>query len=509
MGFLICVVSGFASGIFLRSVFVFNWPVILFVILLSALFGAAAFLKPRRAYSLGVIFCLFIALGMIRAIVADTPLPQSFASELRHRVSYQGVVVSDPDIRDANQRIEVAVASGREKTIVLAVVPRTTIVSVGDTVRASGTLLVPEAFADDGGHPSPEGSGGASRVFNYEKYLQRDGVRFILDFGSINVLQKAPWYSIGAALANIKHLFLNGLQATLPEPYASLAGGVVIGGKTGLGSDLQNAFIRSGLVQIIVLSGYNVMIVAEWVMAALALTKLSKRWSASAGALAILIFVGIAGTSATAMRAALMAFIALYARATGRTYTAGRALLLVVFLMILWNPLYLAYDPGFGLSVAATAGIIWLAPIIEMLIKIKNNFWKNTLATTIAAQIAVLPLLLYDTGNLSLVAIPANLLTMPMVPLAMGLSTLSGFAGMLFSKIIPLLGITLAFPAYVANAYIIFIARGASALPFAAFTLPAFPFWLVLVAYAALIFIASSKRFSTTLQLSVSKSASI
>ena len=90
------------------------------------------------------------------------------------------------------------------------------------------------------------------------------------------------------------------------------------------------------------------------------------------------------------------------------------------------------------------------------------TFGSNTIATTIAAQIAVLPLLLYDTGNLSLVAIPANLLTMPMVPLAMGFSALAGFAGIIFSKIIPFLGISLAFPAYVANAYIIFIARSVS-----------------------------------------------
>ena len=233
-----------------------------------------------------MIFCLFVAFGMIRAMVADTPLPHSFASELRHRVSYQGVVVSDPDIRDANQRIEVRVQTGEKQQLYSPFVPRTSICFCWRYGCAfPGTLLVPEAFADDGG-----------RVFNYEKYLERDGVRFILDFGSISVLQKAPWYSVGAALAYIKHLFLNGLQATLPEPYASLAGGVVIGGKTGLGNDLQQAFIRSGLVQIVVLSGYNVMIVAEWVMAALALTKLSRRWSASAGALAILLFVGIAGT---------------------------------------------------------------------------------------------------------------------------------------------------------------------------------------------------------------------
>ena len=231
MSTLVAVVSGFASGIFLRSVFVFGWPVILFIILLTVLFGAAAFVKPRLAYSLGAVFCLFVAFGMIRAFVADSPLPTSFASQLRHRVSYQGVVVSDPDVRDVNQRVEVRVSSGDESTIVLAVASRVPVVSVGEQVRVSGTLLVPEAFATDGG-----------RIFRYDKYLQRDGVRFILDFGSISVLQKAPWYSIGAALASVKHLFLNGLQATLPEPYASLAGGVVIGGKTGLGTDLQNAF---------------------------------------------------------------------------------------------------------------------------------------------------------------------------------------------------------------------------------------------------------------------------
>src|SRR6185369_1935498 len=129
------------------------------------------------------------------------------------------------------------------------------------------------------------------------------------------------------------------------------------GGKSGLGNDLQQSFIRSGLIQIIVLSGYNVMVIAEWIMAMLRATKLSRRWSAAAGAFAILIFVGIAGFTATAIRAAIMALIALYARATGRTYAAGRALLFAVLLMLLWNPLYLVFDPGFGLSVTATAGL--------------------------------------------------------------------------------------------------------------------------------------------------------
>jgi competence protein ComEC len=201
--------------------------------------------------------------------------------------------------------------------------------------------------------------------------------------------------------------------------------------------------------------------------------------------------------------------------------------------MLLWNPLYLIFDPGFGLSVAATAGLIWLAPIIEILLTSKGrkvfesvpsaakrnalenlspervtSFWKNVLATTLAAQIAVFPLLLYNTGNLSFVAILANLLVVPLVPFAMGLSVLAGFAGMIFGAAVPILGIVLAFPAYLTSAYLIFIASESSTLPFAAFTLPPFPFWLTLVAYAGLIYFAS-KRFSTTDQLRLAKKASM
>src|SRR3989344_5266138 len=341
MAVLLALVSGFASGVFLRSLFIFGWAPIIFVILIATIFvGARFFAEPRRAYSLGAMFFIFIALGMVRAMVADTPLPNTFASDLKHRVVYDGIVVADPDVRDSNQRVEVRVTRDDTSTIMLVVAPRSPSVMVGDMVRVSGTLSVPEPFQGDNG-----------RVFRYDKYLQRNNVRFMLNFAFIRVTKPAPWYSISSALARTKHTFLDGLNATLPEPYSSLAGGVVIGGKTGLGSEIQDAFVKSGLVQIIVLSGYNIMIVAEWVMALLAALKLSRRWSSVAGASAILLFVGIASSSATAIRAMLMAFIALYARATGKSYAAGRALLVVVFLMLLWNPLYLVFDPGFDLSV--------------------------------------------------------------------------------------------------------------------------------------------------------------
>lgn len=499
MTLLLALASGFAAGIFLRSLSAIGWELTAFILFLAALCGAFHFLKPRRASALGAAFFLCLAAGMFRMALADTPLPKAFAADLRHRVSYEALVAGDPDVRDASERTEIRIEKGGTHTKALLVTNRGTELAVGDRVSVSGTLLLPEPFAGENG-----------RVFRYDEYLAKDGVRFILDYGYARVESPAPWYSVPAALARVKHAFLAGLGRALPEPYASLAGGIVIGGKSGLGSDLQAAFTRSGLVQIIVLSGYNVMVVAEWVMLLLARFKLRRSVRAASGAIALVLFVGIAGATATSIRAALMALIALYARATGRSYAASRALLLAVTAMLLWNPRFLVFDPGFDLSVAATAGLIWLAPRIEArLAFITDASWKNAVATTLAAQAAVLPLLLYFTGNLSLVAIPANLIVMPAVPLAMGFSALAGIAGLVIGGVAPVATAVLGFPAYALAAFLVSVAKGSAAFPGAALLIPSFPFVFALAAYAALVYFASSKRFSTTPQFTFAKKASI
>jgi competence protein ComEC len=493
---LLAIVGGCASGIALRSLFPFGWEPIAFCFLLALLCcGAFLFSTARITYLLLALFLVAGAIGMFRADVAESPLPQAFADDLKRRVTYTGVVAGDPDVRDSNQRVPVKVSKGEETTKILAVIPRATKLRVGETVSISGTLSLPEPFEGDTG-----------RLFRYDKYLEKSGIRFMMSFATARVVRKAPWYSLSANLAKIKRWFLDGVTRALPEPHASLSGGILIGGKSGLGTELKDAFTRVGIVHIIVLSGYNVMIVAEWAILLLGKTPLRKRFVFSAGAVAIALFVGIAGAGTTAVRAGVMALIAVYARATGHTYAAGRALIVTALAMILWNPLYLVYDPGFGLSVAATAGLIWLSPIFEMFIKLKQAFLKEAVVTTLAAQIAVLPILLYEIGNLSLVSFPANVLVAPVIPFAMAFSALAGFAGILFSWI-PYLATIIGLPAYLLSAFLVAVAEVGSRLPLAAVTLPPFSFWLVLASYAALI--AVTKRFSTTDQFTLAKNASI
>lgn len=497
MGMLAAALGGLASGEALAFLSHVRPPVAGLALLLAALFYGALRTVPRRAYLLSALFLLALAAGILRATFASTALPDAFAADLRHRVAYEGVVLGDPDVRDASVRIPVRVGQGGAHITVLGVMPPLTRAAVGDRVRITGTLLAAAPFATDGG-----------RTFAYDKYLAARGISALVEYGSIRVEKAAPWWSVPAALARVKGWFLAGIGRALPEPAASLAGGIVVGGKSGLGTDLEAAFTRTGLVQIVVLSGYNVMIVAEWVMAACAALALSRGRAVAAGAAALLAFVGIAGFSATVLRAALMALLALSARATGKSYAAGRALLAVLILMLLWQPLLLLYDPSFALSATATAGLIWLGPRIEArLAFVAHAFWREASATTIAAQLAVLPLLLYETGNLSLVAIPANLLAAPMVPLAMAASAVAGIAGGTAGNAIPAIGTLAGVPAYLATSYLIALARGLSALPGASYVVGAFPFVFVLAAYAAFA-AALSKRASMTGHLILAKKAS-
>lgn len=490
MSALLALAGGFASGIFLRSFFVVGWGAAAFLFFLAVLFGCARWRVARGAYASLALFFLAATSGVVLTASRDTPPPTPFASEVGAYVSYEGVVIRDPDVRDANQRIVVRVTEKDVSTNVLVVAQRSEQVAVGDRVTMFGTLSFPEPFEGDNG-----------RVFRYDTYLEKDGIRFMIPFGAIEVTAPAPWWSVPAALARVKHFFIRGLEVALPEPHASLASGMLVGGKQGLGSDLLAAFTAAGIVHIIVLSGYNVMIIAQGVMAVLARFRISRAVGAAAGGVAILIFVGIAGAGSATIRAMLMALIALYARATGRTYVAGRALIFVAALMLVINPLLLAFDPGFVLSLLATAGLIWLTPLVEQkLVRVQSAFWRDMLATTIAAQVAVLPFLLYQTGNLSLVAFPVNMLVLPVIPLAMAASAIAGFAGALFGLVAFPLTLVFGFPAYALNAYIIKIAEIFAELPGSAVLVPTFPFWIVVGAYALLVYGAhrAYKKIPTT-----------
>lgn len=466
--------AAFAFGVFVRSLYSLSLVTISFIAILALVFLLVWLMRRSAVYMFAAVIFFAFTLGAARVAFMPMQLPSSFAKQLNVETTFSGTVVAAPGIRETNQRIIVSVSNGSQKTRVLAVVSLATPVSYGERVTIRGKLKTPTTFVTNYG-----------RTFRYDRYLAVKGVFAIMQHASLTQIAPPSGFFtyMYSFIIGIKQTFLHALSRALPEPAASLAGGLVAGGTEGLGNALTNDFVRSGLIHIVVLSGYNVMIVAEAVLFALAF--LSRRMAASIAILVIAAFVLAAGAGAASIRAGLMAVFALLARATGRTYDVTRALVIAVLLMLMWNPLLLAFSVGFDLSVIATLGLIFGAPLVETrLAFIKHIFLRETAAATITAQIAVLPLLLYVNGLFSLVALPANLLVLPFVPAAMAASAFAGLIGALLPTLASIAGLF----AYTILSYIIWVVHTAATLPFSVFAVPEFSFAWVALAYALLAF---------------------
>lgn len=432
--------------------------------------------KGQKTILLSIsIFCIASALGMMR-VHSEERVVSPFAPYRDLNVVVYGHIAREPDVRDTLTQIYVTPSDpnfNNEK--VLVTVDRLRFADLGlkygDQVRIEGKLTIPQSFETDTG-----------RVFDYQGYLRARGVEYTIAYADVTFVAQGE-HSLIRILHEGKAHFEQTLETLIPEPYAGLGEGMLLGLKRAIGTELEETFRNTGIIHIVVLSGYNIMIVVECISFILAFF-FFPRTRMILGICGVWIFALLVGLSATVVRASLMATLLLIARNTGRAYAIMRALMIAALCMVLHNPYILVHDPGFQLSFLATLGLILLVPHIE---RVLNNIptlfgIRSVLVATIAAQIFVLPLLLYHTGIFSIVSILVNVLVLPMVPFAMLFTFLTGVVGMLSTGI----GLVVGFFAYLTLGYIITVAKIFDALPFAAVFVDTFPFWIVCGAYAGI-----------------------
>ena len=496
------ITIGCTAGILLRSLL----PLGLAFTGFLALLGVAALLvgcierQRLRASMLLAITLFSLAAGILRMHSAVVSVDPVLTERIGSKIMLEGVVANEPDQREASTRIQVradiVIYSSATTTIdagVLVVAPAHADVAYGDRVRAEGTLRLPESFET-----------GEGREFNYPAYLAKDGITYELAFAEIEKTGEGPRNPLKAISISIKQTYLEGIALALPEPHGGLAGGITAGDKRGLGEELSATFRTVSLTHIVVLSGYNIMIVVFGLGWLLQRAKVGRWMELLLGISIATLFAFMTGLASASVRAAAMASLAMVGKATGRVYLAMRALAVVALGMMLWNPYVLVFDIGFQLSIVATWGLISLSPLIfEKLPFITEKFaLREIAAATIGTQIAVVPLLLYQSGQFSLYALPVNLLVLVAIPWAMLFSALAALGGLLLGP----LATIIAFPAYALLAYVLGIAELFAALPLASLSIPAFSAWWLLIVYLALFAIAM--RYSQSAFLSHPNSGS-
>ena len=251
-------------------------------------------------------------------------------------------------------------------------------------------------------------------------------------FPKINYLENKPDSKVFVYLLKIKNYFLNQFKRYLFYDEAALMSGILLGDRSGFSNEFKKAMNNSGTTHIVALSGYNVGILILGLNFILGSIFNRKKilWLII---IFIFMFVLMTGAEASVVRASILATLVLLARQFGRIYSFGYSVVLAAALMVLINPKILAYDLGFQLSFLSLLGISYLKPILDNFLGFKEapGFlgWRENLTTTAGAQFAVLPLLLFNFGQISLVSFWANILILVFIPLTMFLGFLLGLFG--------------------------------------------------------------------------------
>ncbi len=371
-----------------------------YVTVLLPVVGVMIFRQRTIVTLILAVMCGF-TLGLWRGEMAYQNVAQ-YDAFFDSKVVVAGRVLDDPVYDDKGRqdfRVGSVVINDRAMVGQIRVKAHSNGLRRGDTVRIGGKLL--------------EGFG------NYQASMY---------FADVEIVGRAR-----GPIETLRREFFAAVYSVLPEPQASLGLGFLVGLRSALPDDLDEQLRIAGLTHIVVASGFNLTILVR--LARRMLAKYSKYQAFVGSIVLICTFLAITGASPSMVRASVVTVLSLLAWYYGRRFQPVLIILLGAALTAGFNPLFIWYDLGWWLSFLAFAGVLILAPLLSAQLygqKLPPLLMQVAIETT-AAQIMAMPLILYTFGDMSLVALAANIAVVPFIPLAMLATFVAGVAGLILS----------------------------------------------------------------------------
>lgn len=387
----------FLCGVFWVAV---GWPLNTLLIVAAPCVSAVLFLR-KALWRICFLFFATLVLGVfyhnlfLKIEEVGRKLPPN------GNITFSGVVVDEPQITDKSRMLKVALQPPFAGNVTVFT-PQESRYEYGDLVSVAGSIEPPaDGFENPALFPK-----------------------------KISLVSKHMGFWLREIMIDLKLEILARFNELLPGDEATLLGGITLGARTSFGSELKNAMALSGTTHLVAVSGYNITII---VIAVENLFRkyLSRRATLIAIGVVLVLFVFMVGAQISAIRAAFMGFLALTARELGEVFSMRNAILFTATLMSILDPGSII-APSFTLSFLSLLGVIYLSPAIKKFIRRadKNDDqlpgWKENIIITISAQLAVMPILLANFGQFSVVAIVANTLILATIPLTMFLGALLG-----------------------------------------------------------------------------------
>jgi competence protein ComEC len=401
-----CGAVGFLVGVFELSL---GWsiiPTIVLGVLVSAIGSVVfdGFAKHRVkvlaifsavalvSLSCGVFYCRFF----LSVQQSGIHLPSGKSA------TFSAIVIDEPQISTKSIILKVALEKPYAGNMMI-LAPFDSNFGYGDELKISGGISRP---ATPGEQPAVFASS-ISLLFHHKAFWLRE------------------------ELINLKLAIIGKYNMFLPEEQAMLLGGIAFGAKQNFKPDLKAALAASGTTHLVAISGYNITIIAvaaEQIFGGF----LSRRKKLYATLVLIILFVLMTGLQSSAIRAAIMGFLALAAKDLGRSFSIRNAMAFTAVSMALFDPTILTQNVAFELSFLSLLGIVYLSEPIKKLFPSDSDGvlgWKESARTTLCAQLGTMPVLIATFGQSSATSVGANVLVLGTVPLTMFLGVALAILG--------------------------------------------------------------------------------
>lgn len=270
----------------------------------------------------------------------------------------------------------------------------------GKLCKVTGTLSQPKRAKNE-------------NAFNYREYLQQKQVFWILDSNQMPLKNcRSVKLSLPGLIKQIRFYGIKNLYNHFPPQVAALASALIYGDQSLIDPETLENYQKIGITHLLAISGLQASLCIGMVFY-LGIRLGGTREAVINLLLIILpVYAVLTGATPSVVRAVVMIFLVM---ATIKWKTSMKLLpidtiSLAFCLFLLFNPFSL-FDIGFQLSFSVTIVIIMSSPII---LKRYHNAVSRILATTLTAQIASLPSLLYHFYGVSLISIVANLVYIPL-----------------------------------------------------------------------------------------------
>ena len=375
---------------------------------------------PESKILFGILL-VFLIFGHVR--MREKQYVSMFENFYEQDFTIKGRVLEELSHRSSNVRYKIKVKkiSGKSKTLygrnkekIIISTGSDPKYKIGDILNIRGRVQKPENFLTDTG-----------TEFDYINFLAKDDIHGLMHFASVEIVESDK-RNMFQALSEFKNYLTSKIESVLPTPHSGLMKALLLGDRQSLDSEIQRKFRMTGLAHVIVFSGFHVTLMILIMFRVMIMLPLFLKYCF--GITAIIFLAMMVGLSATVVRATVTAVLVIVGKMSGRNYKINRSLCLTALIMTIHNPLILFYDLSFRLSFAATIGVVNLSKQIEPWLTFMTSRLsiRKIASVTSAAQISVTPIIIGMSNELPTLAIPVNLIILPLIPITMvsGLLTL-------------------------------------------------------------------------------------